>query len=95
MRIHCKHCGQIHNAKDPCPKPDQLKKAVKSQARNAPTSRKPFDTARERRREEMPAAALVGTPVNVRFSDELLAKLDKERGPLNRQDMIRKLVEEL
>ena len=43
----------------------------------------------------MPAAASIGTPVNVRFPDDLLAKLDKKRGPLNRQDMIRKLVEEL
>ena len=36
-----------------------------------------------------------GTAVNVRFQDDLLAKLDEKRGPLNRQDMIRKLVEEL
>ena len=96
MRIHCNDCGQIHNAKDPCPKPDRLKKAVETLSKPKQTkARNPIKMPALDRLPIEKIRSDIGTPVNVRFSDDLLAKLDKERGPLNRQDMIRKLVEDL
>ena len=98
MRIHCNECGQVHNAKDPCPKPDRLKKAVETLSKPKPGQRPPdIETLADRTLDKVTKGmgAAIGTPVNVRFSNDLLAKLDKKRGPLNRQDMIRKLVEEL